>query len=117
MVRSLELTAVLALDVSRGLQRVMGAAHVTARLGGLFLRYSHGTILIVGPWVGLMRDDRRPSLPENPGRGMPPPVNTCSEPPEGPLKYPIRPVTASHTRRQGFFISPFNAPKGDSGLF
>src|SRR5215471_2421525 len=40
-VRPLQLTAVLALDVSHRGQCVMGAAHVAARLRNLLLGYSH----------------------------------------------------------------------------
>jgi hypothetical protein len=44
MVRPLKFTAILALNRGCGFQSVVGATHVAARLRGLFLRYSHGTI-------------------------------------------------------------------------
>src|ERR1700675_2630807 len=42
VMRPLHLAAIRALGIGRGLERMMRAAHVAARLGGLFLRNGHG---------------------------------------------------------------------------
>src|SRR5262249_30000908 len=46
MVRTAQLARVLVLDIGRLLERVGGAAHAPPRRRGLFLRHSHGIVLL-----------------------------------------------------------------------
>jgi hypothetical protein len=56
MMRALTLAAIGALHMPDRLQGVMGAAHVTARLGGFLLRNGHGRKLATktGDWEGVL---------------------------------------------------------------